>query len=100
MFNDVEKLNYFKNIENEISDNKIHDILYFNDKTDLQYKNIEEIIRFYCNKYSKKFFALTKPTELLQKGFKDNKNLLIFSSEKNNIDRLYNESSKVFIIKI
>ena len=100
LFNDVEKLNYFKNIESEISDNKIHNILYFNDKTDLQYKNIEEIIRFYCDKYSKKFFALTKPTELLQKGIKNNKNLLIFSSEKNNIDRLYNESTKVFIIKI
>ena len=100
LFNDVEKLNYFKNIESEISDNKIHDILYFNDKPDLQYKNIEEIIRFYCDKYSKKFFALTKPTDLLQKGIKNNKNLLIFSSEKNNIDRLYNESTKVFIIKI
>lgn len=100
LFNDDEKLNYFKNIESEISNNKIHDILYFNDKIDLQYKNIEEIIRFYCEKYSKRFFALTKPTELLQKGFKDNKILLIFSSEKNNIDRLYDESTKVFIIKI
>ena len=99
LYKDVENLNYFKNIEMEISNNQIDEIVYFNNKITQEYKNIENIIRYYCDKYTKKFSVFNKKTELLRKGINDKKNnIVIFCSEIDDIDKIYQESTKVFRI--
>lgn len=100
LYKDIENLNYFKNIDNEISNKEIKDIIYFNEKTALEYTNIESIIKYYTEKHSKKFFALNNKTELLKKAVKHSSNLLIFCNERDNIDKIYNESTKIFKIVI
>ena len=98
LYKDIEKLNYFDNIENEILKGEIEEVIYYNETTSLEYKNVENIIKYLCEKHSKKFCLLSRKTELIKRGFKNN--LLIFCNEKDSINKINNESSKVFRIII
>ena len=54
---------------------------------------ILKIYRYYCDKYTKKFSVLNK-NRTLRKGINDKNNIVIFCSEIDDIDKIYQEQLK------